>query len=497
MRNIIAIDLGASSGRLILGYINEARHLSIKEIYRFPNFGIKVNNSLYWDVLYLFKKIKIGLKKYVEEYGSEVESIGIDTWGVDFVLLDENDEFIGPLYHYRDKRTSGMIEEMCKIVPKKIIFNKTGIQFLELNTSTQLFSMIFQKSPRLKITKSILMLPDFFNFLLSGVKLSEISDASTSQLFNPRNFNWDFELIEKLGLNPSWFQKIFQGGKIIGKIKKDIAYEVGLNENTKIIAPLTHDTASAFAAVPVNNAEYEMGEYGIISSGTWSLIGVELKKPIINDKALKYNFTNEIGFNNSIRFLKNVAGLWLIQECKRIWDENGKYLTWDDILREAIKAQQFKFMINPDDKVFLNPPNMIEAIKNYCKRTNQPQPNSIGEISRTIFESLSLRYRQIKENLEEIINNKIKIFHIIGGGSRNELLNQFTANALGIPIRAGPSEATAIGNILVQALALGIIKDINEMREIIRTSFEIKQYNPKNIDKWNEAYKKYLKIIEI
>lgn len=493
--SIIGIDLGASNGRIIVGTLNANEKLNLDIIYRFENYGITTSNSLYWDILRIFSKIKKGLSLAARKY-KNILSLGFTTWGVDFVLLDENDELIGPIHHYRDKRTVGMIEEMCTVVSKEEIFNQTGIQFMELNSSTQIFSMIRNKSPRLRIVKTFLMLPDYFNFLLSGVKVSEFSDATTTQLYNPIKKDWAYDLIEKLGLKSEWFQKIVPGGTILGRIRNTIAEEVGLNKETKIIAPLTHDTGSAYAAVPVDMNEYKEGEFGILSSGTWSLLGVELNEPLISDKALRYNYTNEGGINGTIRFLKNITGMWLIQECKKLWDKDNLDLTWADIEIEAQKQEHFQFFINPDDHSFLNPSNMIQAIKDYCKDKSQNTPETIGQISRAIFESLAFKYREAIENLQDIIEKKIKILHIIGGGSQNALLNQFTANSLNIPVIAGPSEATAIGNILVQALALGKINDVSELRQIVKNSFPILEFKPENTKKWNDAYYNYLDEIK-
>ena len=491
MNRYLGFDLGASSGRAIVGIL-ENDILKLDEIYRFPNNGIKISNSLYWDILRIFQEIKNGLSEYVKKYGPNLESIGINTWGVDFILLDENDEIIGPIHHYRDRRTDGMLESMFNVVPKKEIFNQTGIQVLSINTSTQIFSMVYNKSPRLSIAKTFLMLPDYFNYLLSGVKVSEYSDATTSQLYNPNKNDWAYDLIKKLGLKQEWFCKIVQPGTILGTIQKSIAEEIGLNNDTKIIAPLCHDTGSAVAAVPADIDKYGEGEWAYLSSGSWSLIGVELEKPLINDKVLKYNFTNEGGINGTIRFLKNVTGMWLIQECKKIWDKEGFNLSWDDIAQQTEKSTAFKYFINPDNPSFLNSLNMIEEIKQYCNNSNQGEPQSVGEIGRTIFESLAFRYKQTIEYLEDITNRKIKILYIIGGGSQNNVLNQFTANVLNIPVKTGPSEATTIGNILVQALAIGEIKDIKELRQIVINSFPIKEYTPNESNKWNDAYKIYL-----
>ncbi len=489
---ILAVDLGASSGRVILGILSVSKKLSLEEIYRFPNEGIQVKNELHWDVPYLFNEIKHAMTKYVKKYGADLNSIGVDTWGVNFILLDKNNRFLSPMYHYRDKRTVGMLEKMFKVVPKEEIFKQTGIQFLELNSSTQLFSMVYHKSPRLPLTKTIIMFPDYINYLLSGVIACEFSDATTTQLYNPVKKEWAYDLIKRLGLNPEWFIKVIFGGTILGPIKKDVSDEVGLSSDTKIIVPLTHDTGSAYISVPVDMNKYFEGDFGILSSGTWSVLGVELKEPLINDKVLKYNYSNEGGFNGTIRFLKNITGMWLIQECKKIWEKENMKLDWDKIAIEAENADGFQSFINPDDHSFLAPSNMIQAIQKYCRTTNQKVPETIGEISRTIFESIAFKYKQAVENLEDIIEKKLKILYIIGGGSQHNLLNQFTANILNIPVKAGPSEATIIGNILVQALALGAVEDLIELREIVRNSFDIKSFLPKHHEKWNDAYYSFL-----
>jgi sugar (pentulose or hexulose) kinase len=494
MVRVLAIDLGASSGRVIVG-IFEDEILKLDEIYRFTNEGVRVENSLYWDILRLFQKMKKSLTIYVKKYGSDLDSIGINTWGVDFALLDENDELIEPIYHYRDHRTDGMLEKLFKVIPKKEIFNQTGNMVAQINTSVQLFSMLHNNSPQLSLAKTLLMLPDYFNFLFSGKKFCESSDASTSQLFNPIERDWAFDLIGKLDLDPNMFPEIIQPGTVLGTIQDHIAKETGLNHETKISLPLTHDTGSAVAAVPVDMDKYDSGKWAYLSSGTWNLLGVELNAPLINEKVLKYNFTNEVGLGFTTRFSRGMTGLWLIQECKKQWDKKNSNLTWDKIEFEAEESQQFQHFIDIDEKVFFNTPNMIDSIKKQCKIHNQTPPETIGQISRAIFENLAFKYKEIFEQLEELIGNKIEILHIIGGGSQNKLLNQFTSNILNISVLAGPSEATAIGNILTQALALGEVKDIKDLRRIVRNSFQIIEYTPMDNDKWNDAYNFYLSNI--
>ncbi|TXT55081.1 MAG: Rhamnulokinase [Promethearchaeota archaeon] len=491
MGSYIAVDLGASSGRLILGTLNN-KTLELKELYRFENGGIELFDCLYWDILYLYNEIIEGLKKFTDSHGNRIDGIGIDTWGVDFVLLDRNDELVGLPHHYRDQRTDNMIKEIAKVVPKMEIYKKTGIQFSRINSLTQLFSMVFHNSPQLEIAHTFLLTPDFLNFLLTGRKCSEYTIATTTQLYNSINKNWAYELIEKFSLNKNWFSEIIQPGTIIGTILPMVNNKTGLAEKTKIIAPGSHDTASAIAAVPVLEKIYKKRKWAYISSGTWSLMGIETDTPIINKKAFQYNFTNEGGISNTIRFLKNLTGMWIIQECKRIWNENGKDVNWNQIDQKAKNADPFKFYINPDDPAFISPLNMVESIRNYCKKHRQDIPETIGEISRTIFESLAFRYRQIFINIEEILQDTIKALFIVGGGSKNGLLNQFAASSLNIPVFAGPIEATAIGNILTQAMANGKIKSLQELRKIVRNSFEIDKFLPQKHDQWQNKFHEYL-----
>ncbi|MFX0071329.1 MAG: rhamnulokinase family protein [Candidatus Hermodarchaeota archaeon] len=492
----LAFDLGASSGRAIVGILNKNKDLSLIMLHRFPNKGFQIKNSIYWDLLYLFSEIKKSLLLFVKKFGPKLESIGIDCWGVDYVLLNKNDELAGPVHTYRDHRTDYILDKMLVTIPKEYIFKQTGIQILPINTSTQLFSMVLNQSPELKIAKKLLMIPDYFNFLLSGIKVTEYSAATTTQLYNPLKNEWSFELINKINIQPELFCQIVKPGTILGNVQDYIVNEVGLNKDTKIIAPLCHDTGSAVAAVPVDMNKYKEGEWAYLSSGTWSLIGIEVKEPIINDKALKFNFTNEGGIDNTIRFLKNITGLWIIQECKKIWNIEKPNLDWEDILNKTNSSKPFKFFINPDDSIFLNPDNMLDAIETFCLNHNQNPPKTIGEISRTILESIAFRYKQTISQMEYLTDKKIKILYIIGGGSKNVVLNQFTANALNIPVKTGPSEATAIGNILVQALSFGKIKDIYEIRKIVEKSFQIKEYHPKDVNKWDNGFINYLESVK-
>jgi len=491
MKRYLAFDIGASSGRAIVGTLDNNK-LSLNEIYRFTNSAVKIGKSYFWNLLRIYTEIIEGMKRYVKRYGKSIDGIGIDTWGVDFVLLDKNDELVGLSHHYRDNRTKGMLNQMFRKVSKEEIFNITGIQFMEINTSTQLFSMIHSQSPQLSISKSFLMIPDYLNYLLTGIKHSEYTIATTSQLINVQTQNWSEALIKKLGLDRNLFKEIVYPGTILGRIRKYIANNVGLEKDTYLIAPACHDSASAVAAIPVNHNEYERGEWAYLSAGTWSVLGVELDNPLINKKSLEFNITNEGGVENTIRLLKNVTGLWLIQECKKIWEKEMSDLRWEDIVFKASETEPFQSFINPDDPQFHNPSNMVHSIQEYCEKTNQYIPKDIGEISRTIFESLAFRYRQIIEIVESLLRKKIKILFVIGGGSSNHLLNQFIADSLNITIKVGPVEATAVGNILLQAKALNNEIRLEKIREIVKNSFPIKDFFPKNNNRWNIEYKNYL-----
>ena len=492
--NLLAFDIGASSGRGILGKLKDEK-LEIEIIHRFPNEAIRIKDSYFWNILNIFSELKNGIKKCVDKNIINLKGIGIDTWGVDFVLLDMNNELIGIPHTYRDKRTKGSLEKIFSKVPKKEIFDQTGIQFIEINTSNQLYSMLDQESPQLSITKKVLMIPDFLNYLLSDIISTEYSIATTSQLYNPVTREWAFNLVDELGFKREWFSKIIPPATILGKLNEAICSEMDLTLSPSIVAPLCHDTGSAVAATPVDMEKYKCGEWAYLSSGTWSLLGIEVNDPIINKRSLEFNFTNEGGIAGTIRFLKNITGLWIIQECKKIWDLEGHQFTWDSLIQKASEAEPFSFYMNVDDPQFLNPHNMIKAINNYGRSTNQSIVDSPGEITRVIFENMALRYKYVLEKLEEITEKKVKILHIIGGGSNNDLLNQFTANSTDLPVKAGPSEATAIGNILVQAIALKHIKNVSELRKIVMNSFTIKEYSPEEKNRWKDAYQEYLEKI--
>lgn len=484
MLNLLALDYGASSGRAILGKFDGER-LTLEEVHRFSNDPVLVNDTLYWDTLRLFYEMKQGILKCSRKGVSDLAGIGTDTWGVDFGLLNDSGELLGNPVHYRDKRNDGMMEKAFGIVPKKEIYDKTGIQFLKLNTIYQLLSMKLNNSQFLDRASTLLFTPDLLNYFLTGEKVTEYTIASTSQMLNAKKRDWDYSLIEKIGIPGNILTSIVDSGTIIGKISESIADELNI-KSVPVIAIAGHDTASAVVAVP-----FSRSGSAFLSSGTWSLLGVETKEPIINDITFKYEYTNEGGFGKTIRLLKNIMGLWIYQECKRTWDKKGEDLSYQDIEQMASKAPHFTCFINPDDDIFLSPGNMPSKIQEYCKNTGQTVPEGKGAIVRCIFESLALKYRQSFEAIESIAGKSIPMLHVVGGGSQNKMLNQFTANAIGRIVSTGPIEATAAGNILCQLIALNQVKDLAEAREIVRKSFGTEEYMPRQITLWDEAYARY------
>jgi len=473
MEKFVAIDLGAESGRVIVG------DLSKMEItYRFPNHLVRVKDSIFWDILGIFNEIKKGLKKAFKKYPNQIVSIGIDTWGVDYVLLDDDGDLLGNPYHYRDKRTDNIMEEVFSIIPKKEIFTETGIQFMQINTIYQLYSFAKNKPQVFGNAKYFLTIPDLLNHWLTGIIKNEYSIATTTQLYNPIERDWSIKIMNKLGLKKEIFGEIIMPGTKIGKLLPAIAQEIGVNSEVVVVAPACHDTGSAVAAVPVEDDT----NYVYISSGTWSLIGIESPKPIINEKSFKFNFTNEGSANGGFRFLKNITGFWIIQECKKYWDEKVKSYSYDELTEIALKYGPADFRIDPDDLRFLRPglidDNMPDRIKDYCHETGQKISKTPAEIVRGVIESLAEKYTETIKMIEEITDRTLNEIYIIGGGCRNGLLCQLVANATDLPVYAGPVEAAAIGNLMIQAKSMGQIKSIVEGRKIIRKSFDIKKYLP-------------------
>ena len=485
----LAFDFGASSGRAMLAKF-DGKTIQLEEKHRFSNDPVDINGGFYWDALRLFFEIKQGILNCAHSGDGDIDAIGIDTWGVDYGLLDKNDKLLSNPYHYRDTRTDGMYDKAFAIVPKEEIFNSTGIAFNWFNTLYQLLASKLEDDSALKEAKTMLFMPDLFNFFLTGKKRTEYTIASTSQMFDSRTFDWAYGLLDKLGIRTDMFADMIYPGEIVGTLKPELAEELGVGE-IPVVAVASHDTGSAVASVPVTDDK----DFIYISSGTWSLMGVELDTPNVSEDAMKYNFTNEGGVNKSIRFLKNIMGLWLIQECRRQWQREGTLLSFDELEREAREAEPFASLIDPDYPAFQTPGNMPKRIREYCEKTGQKVPETTGAIIRTIAESLAFRYRATVEGMEDVTGKKYDVINIVGGGIKDKMICQFTANATKRTVSTGPVEATSIGNVVVQGIAMGAIKDLAEGRKIVRDSFEIIDYTPQNTDAWDEAYLKWQEII--
>ena len=481
-QNYLAIDLGAESGRAIIASLDGDR-LRLNEVHRFSNGPVRLNDGLHWDVLRLWQEIKTGISLAVKA-GQKIDSLGLDTWGVDFALLDKNGSLLSNPFHYRDTRTDGMLAEAFRRMPRSEIFAKTGIQFMQINTLYQLLAMAIQKSPLLDVAETFVTIPDLFNYWLSGELTNEFTNATTTQCFDPIQRNWALPVLQAMDVPGKLFKSVTESGTPIGKLKPQIAEETG-SEGVKIILPACHDTGSAVVAVPAKNQDFAW-----ISSGTWSIMGVEVQHPCVNAEALSYNFTNEGGVFETWRLSKNIMGLWLIQECKHAWARQGEDLSYDELTAMAASAKPFMAVIDPDDERFLHPGDMPARIRSYCLDTKQAVPNSKGEIIRVALEGLALKYRWVLERLEELEARRFSPIHIIGGGTRNRLLNQFSANATQREVITGPVEATAIGNVLMQAIGLGQLGSLAEARAIVRTSFEVEEFHPAGHDGWEEAYEK-------
>ena len=483
---VLAFDLGASSGRAILG-IYENGKLEMEEIHRFSNDPVTVNGTLYWDILRLFFEIKTGLQKCVNAGHKDIESIAIDTWGVDFGLLDKDGRLLENPVHYRDSRCDGMMEKVFEVVPRDEIYSSTGIQFVKLNTIFQLFSLTQNRKELLEKAETLLFIPDLLAYFLTGRQSVEYTIASTSQLLNAGKRDWDFSLIEKLGLKRSMFPEIRMPGTVTGKLLPDIAEELGFDRPVDVIACASHDTASAVVAAPIARGEKSC----YISCGTWSLLGAELDEPLINEKSFAENFTNEGGYEDKIRFLKNISGLWLLQETRRQWNREGNNISFKDIDRMLETERSANVYINPDDDSFAAPGNMPRRIEDFLVSTGQDIPKTKGQQALCILESLALTYRFYIENLEKILGHTIDTVHLIGGGTKDENLCRFTADATGKKVTAGPVEATALGNIAVQLIAKGQIRDLTEARTLLGDE---KIYMPEDTGLWDKKYADYMKV---
>ncbi|UCF44250.1 MAG: rhamnulokinase [Planctomycetota bacterium] len=482
-RRYIAVDLGAESGRVMSGTVG-GKKVGLEEVYRFSNGPIKEGASLRWDFDKLFSEVTSGIVKAIKRSDGEVSGIGVDSWGVDYGLLGGDGWLLEKPYHYRDNRTDGMLEKAFQLMAKRDIYENSGVQFMQINTVYQLLSMRLTRPEVLARAKKLIFMADLVSYRLCGRAYAEYSLASTSGLMDMRTGQWSKGIFEKFGLPMNIMPEVVQPGTIVGELKSELCEEFGCKP-INIIAVGSHDTADAVAAVP---AQSERWAY--LSSGTWSLMGVEAPKAIINGNSLKYSFTNEGGVENTIRFLKNITGLWLVQECRRQWQREGVDLSYVDLSAMAEKAEAFAGYIDPDYSGFLSPGDMPARVNNFLAETGQKIINDKGQMARLILESLAFKYRSVAEAIEDITGEAIEILHIVGGGMRNELLCQFTANAIGKKVIAGPIEATATGNVLMQAKAAGQIKSLGELRGIVRDSFELKEYRPQDSKLWDERYEK-------
>ena len=485
-RCFFAVDLGATSGRTIIGTLADGK-VRLEELTRFPNNLIETGGHFYWDIYALYFEIIKGLKAAVRR-GLQVESIGIDTWGVDFVCVGDDGALLRNPLSYRDPHTFGAMEEyFANAVPKEDVYKATGIQFMNFNSLFQLYVMKRDGNTALKHAEKILFVPDALSWMLTGEEVCEYTIASTSQLLNPVTKELDARLLSSLGLGRDLFGRMVMPGTRIGTLTEEVQKMTGLGP-VPVIAVAGHDTASAVAAVPAKDEHF-----AYLSSGTWSLMGIETKEPIINNVSYERNFTNEGGVEGTTRFLKNICGMWLLERCRKEWGDDAP-ADYGVLLSEAMKVPAFQSLINPDNPVFANPADMQGAIKEYCRATGQHVPEGYAEICRCIFESLALRYRQVAGYLKEMASFPIDTLHIIGGGSLNEYLNQFTANATGLTVLAGPQECTALGNIMLQAKAAGAVGGIFDMRRIIAESVTMKRYDPQDKALWDEAYEKFKEL---
>lgn len=484
----LAFDLGAESGRAILGRLENNR-LKMEEIARFPNRMIPVRGHLHWNVFGLYQELKEGLKICARKGKGKPAALGISTWGVDFGLLASDGSLLSMPFAYRDKRNCGAMEEFFRIVPKEKVYSLTGIQFLQFNSLFQLFALKRDGFPLLESASDLLFMPDLFNYFLTGEKKTEFTFATTSQLYNPRLGRWEEQLIQAVDIPASLFQEIIPPGTEIGRLDASVSMETGLPE-IRVIAVASHDTGSAVAAVPS-----EGHEWAFISSGTWSCMGIEVREPIISGKALDLNFTNEGGIGGTFRVLKNIMGLWLLQECRRAWARK-KLFSYEDLIRAAEKSPPFCAFLDPDWPGFLNPSDMTEAIGRFCLKTGQKEPEAPGTCVRVILESLALKYRFVLDQLRDLSPHPIRCIHVIGGGSKNLFLCQLTANATGLPVVSGPCEATAAGNILMQGKTLGHIGSHSELRGIIRNSFPLYRFQPADGPEWPEATARFQEMIQ-
>ncbi len=486
-KRVLAFDFGASSGRAIIGCF-DGEKITLEEVHRFSNDPVSVGGTVYWDVLRLFHVIKQGIIK--ARMAGGFDSIGIDTWGVDFGLIDSEGKLMENPIHYRDARTVGMVDEAFKTMPREKIYGITGIQFMELNTLFQLISLKKNRPWMLERADKMLFMPDLFAYMLTGKMCAEYSIASTSQIIDLQTGSWSKELLEAFGIKEDIFAPLVKPGTVLGMLAPEVCEECGVDP-VPVISVCGHDTQSAITSVPC-----EDGNFAFLSSGTWSLFGTELEKPIVNETSLNINITNEGGFDDTVGFLKNIIGLWLIQESRRQWQRQGEDYSYADLEKLALAAEPFKCFIDPDAPEFVPHGNIPKRVQEFCEKTGQYVPQTVGEIMRCIYESLAMKYKLTFEKLCECTERDYPVIHVIGGGTKDTLLCQLTANSCNRTVKAGPIEATVMGNVAVQLMSADAVSGISEARKIVAASSELKVYEPAEVDKWEEAYQDFVKIVK-
>lgn len=483
-KSFLAVDLGATSGRVICGTIENGK-LKMEDLHKFPNELLSVHGSFYWDIFLLYRHIREGLAIAARK-GIKPVSIGVDTWGVDIAFVGEDGSLMGLPYAYRNYTTKENTEQFLSHFPQEELYGRTGIQTMDFNTVFQLYALQQRHSSQLKAATDILFMPDAISYLLTGNKVTEYTIASTSQMLNPETKEFDGKILDFIGIGRDKFPgKVIMPGQVVGTLTKELARETGLDE-IPVVAVAGHDTGSAVVAVPATNRHF-----AYLSSGTWSLMGLELPEPVVNERSQKANITNEGGVDGTIRFLKNITGMWIQEQCKKEWDKAHVY-SYNELEAMALEAKPFGCLFDPDDASFANPPSMTKAIVEFCNKTGQAAPSSIGEFVRAIFDSLALRYKQVFEALKSFAPFPVETLHVIGGGSRNSFLNQLTADATGVNVVAGPAEATAIGNMMLQAKAAGLFNDLAEIRKFIAGSVDVQVFVPQGSDAWKTEYQRFL-----
>lgn len=482
----LAVDLGAESGRVLAGEFDGSR-LELVPVNTFPNGPINLAGSMHWNITGLYKGILEGLALAQSKYGDALVSIGVDSWGVDYGFLDKKGHLLGVPYHYRDSRTDGMLSEVEKIISAQEMYHSTGIQSLFFNTLYQLVAELNEDSVSLKNADSLLFIPDLINFWLTGKRKTEITIASTGQLLNQETRDWDKGLLDKLRIPTAIFESLVSPGDLIGFVTGGARREIKCGNDLKVFAIGSHDTASAIAGIPVVDSE----DFAYLSSGTWSLMGVELKEAILSEESNRLGFTNELGIDQTVRYLKNISGLWIVQECRRYWDSHGDIYDYNQLTSMASNGNAFEAIIDVDDPIFATMGDMPNKIADYCRKTGQKVPVSKNETIRIALEGLALKYREVLENLRSMTGKKLETLYIVGGGTQNKLLNQMAANATSCKVIAGPVQATSVGNIITQMMGNGEIHSLNEARQLIQDSLEPVEYFPEDLANWEDAYKRY------